>query len=761
MVEFDDIVSAIAEELKISPAEIHQRSTLLSFTEQDQALLLEYRDRFFEVSGEIATKFFNRFDENIEITAFFARGKVVPEEEIIAQLKDFIFNWVSGTMTFEFIMLFVEAGVFQQRKGVALVPTIAAYSWVLDQFISTFCSRYPVACEKQMKIVSALRRIGFLHIGLLLEAYAHADHSAIERLATHDRLTGLPNYNLLIDALNSCLTNLGRSDGVCVYFVGLNRFKGINETLGHPVGDQILKEVARRLTGLAEQHLVSRLGGDIFVLVGTGDDLPDGTADFCRRVQSVLERPVDLEGFSVDVTATIGVAIATDPAIDIDAVSLMRQAEIAMYHAKSHQLPTTVFEMEMKRYSVAQLGLDAELRRAIDNNELVLFYQPKMSLPDGAIIGVEALIRWFHPLKGFMNPGDFIPHAEQTVLIHPLTEWVLRTAVTQAAAWRRKGIDLVVSVNLAAPNLQNRKLPEYLGQLLSDTEIAPSKIMLEITESGLMADPTRALATVREFKALGVRLSIDDFGTGYSSLAYLKRLPVTEVKVDRIFVFGMSKDKRDEQIVRATVKLGHSLGLDVAAEGVEDQETLDKLKIYGCDTVQGFFFSKPLPVEELEGWIAEHSGRQSDASIQEATLHGATRPESTGESSLFEWKEEYSTGIEKIDRQHRELCAIVNRISEEASSGDAGTAFLAAIFQELVEYAKTHFDTEEDHLILSSCPDLELHIEEHRHFLEELAFLRANLGDAELPQQVFSFLKEWMTKHILKIDKQHLTPGSP
>ncbi|MDJ0766065.1 MAG: EAL domain-containing protein [Myxococcota bacterium] len=602
MEDIDTIVDEIATEMRLSSEMIDRRLAFLHLVDRDRELLKGRRGWFLQNADSILDAFFARFSASQD-----ARQVMPGKHCLVSAMKDHLLHLFSGEYGVVHARRCFRTGVVHHKLGVTEELYVGAYSWLLDALQSAVHEQPEATPAKAADIVSALIKVVLFDLGLVLETYAHASHRTIEHMAKSDLITGLPNYNVLVEDLEERLQQCCPSRQVYAFFVGLDRFKAVNETLGHPIGDEILKQVALRLRAVMPAgFLLSRLGGDIFVIAAGGDADPLATPAFTAEILNTLQAPMDLTGFSVDISATIGVAVAEEPGVD--AVSLMRQSEMAMYHAKAKQLPTTVFEIDMKRYSVAQLGIGTELRRAVDNNELILFYQPKIDVQTGQTVAVEALIRWMHPMKGFMPPNLFIPTAEQTVLIHEVTDWVLQAAISQASEWHRKGIDLAIAVNLAAPNLQNLKLPQQLETLLTSSGFDPAKLTLEITESGLMADPQRAHDVVMGLRDLGAKLSIDDFGTGYSSLAYLKTLPVDEVKIDQIFIFTMSEDENDDRIVRATIGLGHNLGLDVAAEGVENQETLDKLKRYGCDTVQGFFFSKPLPAYDLEVWLTEQHG---------------------------------------------------------------------------------------------------------------------------------------------------------
>lgn len=594
------MVAEIAGEMRLSQETIDRRLAILGITSDDIALIKAQKTWYSKNIDKIAEGFGRRFELYRSDRA--SLDEAHDGEQIKHRVRDYFNELLRGVYDMAYVRRCLTVGVTHSVLNIEQEWYVAAYSWLLDELIRSVCSHPDGLNGKPEAIVSSLTKIIMFDMGIVLETYNHANHQAIENLAKHDALTGLPNHNLLIEEIKKLLKSCSASNPVYIFFIGLNRFKAVNETLGHGVGDKILKKVADRLKGMIpEGAFLSRLGGDIFVLGAGGNACCESSDALSREIVAALHEPVALDDFSVDVSATVGLAAAEDPNLDVQ--SLMVRAETAMYHAKSRQLTCTVFEIDMRRYSVTQLGIGGEIRNAMDRDELVLFYQPKIDVQTEQIVGVEALIRWMHPTKGFMSPGLFIPVIEETVLIHPVTEWVLKHAIKKAAEWQKNGRDLIVSANLSAANLQNLQLPGQVQSLLSENDLAPSRLMLEITESGLMADPQRARVTVTELKDLGVKLSIDDFGTGYSSLSYLKTLPVDEVKVDRIFVSSMCKDQKDARIVKATIGLGHSLGLEVSAEGAEDKETLDKLKFYDCDTVQGFFISKPLPADELDEWL--------------------------------------------------------------------------------------------------------------------------------------------------------------
>ncbi|HHM05231.1 MAG TPA: EAL domain-containing protein [Gammaproteobacteria bacterium] len=417
--------------------------------------------------------------------------------------------------------------------------------------------------------------------------------------AMHDPLTGLPNRAQLYRRLS--LLAAGDSPAFTLIVMDLDRFKDINDTLGHDCGDRLLQGIGARLgNALAGDEMVARLGGDEFAVLIPG---LDHSAAFTRakEMQAVLRQPFPLSGIDIVVDASLGLAHYPDQGRD--ARVLIQRAEVAMYHAKQHHLGCVAYSAELDPYTVRRLTIMGDLQRAIEEDQLVPYYQPKVNLRYQRTEGVEVLLRWRHPVLGLLGPEDFIPLAEQSALIRPLTEWVLNAALCQCRAWREAGMGLGVAVNLSPKNLHDVCLPVKVAALLERWQVPPSALTLEITETALMADPRHALKILTQLHTMGVKLSIDDFGTGYSSLVYLKELPVSEIKIDRSFVLDMLHDDNDAVIVHSTLDLGHNLGCRVVAEGVENDATLERLRQLGCDSVQGYYFSHPLPVAQFEDWL--------------------------------------------------------------------------------------------------------------------------------------------------------------
>ncbi len=427
----------------------------------------------------------------------------------------------------------------------------------------------------------------------------------IRHLAYYDLLTDLPNRVSLHDRLQQAILD-GQREGHPVAFLllDLDRFKEINDTLGHHRGDFLLQEVGTRLRGaIWEPDIVARLGGDEFAVLLLRLAAAEHINVVVRKIIKALEAPFVIEGLPIAVEASIGSALYPDHGANAD--SLIQRADIAMYAAKQTGSGYAIYAPKLDQHSPRKLALMGELRRAIENDQLCLYYQPKVSLKTGRVIGVEALARWQHPEHGFIPPDQFIAPAERTGLIRPLTLWVFHTAQSQCMAWHQAGTALGMAINLSARNLHDPQLPDQLAELIKRCGPSPIMLELEITESTIMADPARAMDILTRLRAMGIRFAIDDFGTGYSSLSYLKKLPVDTIKIDRSFVMHMVTHQDDAVIVRSTVEMAHHLGLKVVAEGVENRETWDRLVELGCDAAQGYYMCRPIPADELTRWLSE------------------------------------------------------------------------------------------------------------------------------------------------------------
>lgn len=422
--------------------------------------------------------------------------------------------------------------------------------------------------------------------------------------ALHDDLTGLANRALLTDEIEKTLWVARRDEeAVGLLLLDLNKFKEVNDTLGHHAGDLLLKEVADRLTGAVRGgDTVARLGGDEFAVLMPDIQSPEHCSEIARRLLGALEGPADLDGVTVDISGSVGAAVF--PLHSATGIELLQHADIAMYTAKRNRLGIAVYDPEADRHNSRELGLIGELRRAIDEDELVLFHQPKIDPGTGRVAGVESLIRWQHPVRGLLMPGDFIPQAEESEIIVPLTDRVLAMALDQHRLWRADGTVLPVAVNVPTVCLLDEAFADRVGEALIMAGVAPGALTLEITETSIITDPVRASAVLTRLRELGVRLSVDDFGTGYSSMSYLQSMPLHELKIDRSFVRTVADSHGGTAIVRAVVELARALDLEVVAEGVEDETTLTLLAGMGCTYAQGYHISRPVPAADLTDWLA-------------------------------------------------------------------------------------------------------------------------------------------------------------
>jgi diguanylate cyclase (GGDEF)-like protein len=446
--------------------------------------------------------------------------------------------------------------------------------------------------------------------------------------ATHDALTGLPNRALLHDRARVALVrNRQRQTLAAVMYIDLDRFKEINDILGHTTGDRLLQQVATRLVDqIRPDDTCARVGGDEFVVLSVGHADERSIVDVAHRVRTALIEPFAVDGVDLDVEASVGLAWAPAHGDDVDV--LLRRADVAMYAAKSRREGVVVYQEADDRLTPVHLTVLGDLRRALESQvQLVTHFQPIVELndryPDGRLAAVEALVRWQHPLRGIVLPNDFIPAAEETSMIHQVTDRVLGLALGSLREWSARGLEIELAVNISARTLLDVSFSQRLARLLDRSGTVASTLRLEITESTLLNDPALALVTMHRLRDLGVRLSIDDFGTGYSSMSYLKTLPVDEVKIDRSFVVDMVRSPRDAAVVHSVVNLAHSLGLRVVAEGVEDQPVLEALAGSGCDMAQGFHIGRPMTDHQLFAWAQHRRG----------PLSGTVTPDADGVAS--------------------------------------------------------------------------------------------------------------------------------
>lgn len=434
----------------------------------------------------------------------------------------------------------------------------------------------------------------------------------MQYLANHDALTSLPNRSLLYRTIDESLLTRKSGQKLALLLIDLDRFKEINDTLGHLAGDKVLKQIGPRLeTELGEiPGMVARLGGDEFAIFLPNIRNAPQAAVMGHRFLDAIGQVFDIEGYHTEISASIGVAICPDQAENTS--ELLRYADVAMYNAKTSLKGVEIYDPKLDPNSEKRLELVGALGRAIRENQFKLAFQPKLGLQDYKLEGFEALLRWDHPEMGFIPPNEFVPLAESSNLIHSMTIWVLENTIKQCAKWQKAGHKVSIAMNLSPRNLMDERIVDELAKLLRIHGVSGEMLEMEITESMLMSDPTRARLALEQINALGVRLSIDDFGTGYSSLAYLKRLPVQMLKIDGSFIQGMQDDEQDRIIVNSTIQLAHNLGLKVVAECVECEEVFASLKSLGCDYAQGYYISKPMASEEAEEWMRNLESADGD-----------------------------------------------------------------------------------------------------------------------------------------------------
>lgn len=425
----------------------------------------------------------------------------------------------------------------------------------------------------------------------------------MEFLATHDALTSLPNRVMLYRQMEKALQVRQDHQRFALLLIDLDRFKEINDTLGHLAGDKVLKQLGPRFESELGKvpGVVARLGGDEFAVFLSNIRNAQQAVVMAHRFLDTICHVFELDGFRTEISASIGVVIAPDQAQDV--TTLMRYADIAMYHAKTRLKGVSVYDPEFDSHSPFRLEVIGALGRAIRENQLCLHFQPKVCLRTNRVYGFESLLRWQHPELGFVPSSEFIPIAEMSSVIYPLTAWVLEETVKQCSIWVKQGYSISIAMNLSVRNLLDDRIVGDLRRLLEEYNLPGEHLEMEITESMIMSDPKRAEHALRRISALGVKLSVDDFGTGYSSLAYLKRLPVQCLKIDCAFIRGMMDDEQDEIIVNSTIQLAHNLGLTVVAEGVENDATYGHLKSLGCDCAQGFFVAHPMDKSATERWL--------------------------------------------------------------------------------------------------------------------------------------------------------------
>ena len=573
---------------------VHVRGVLLDVTERKRAeeQVSQYVDLVERI--QLALFVFIADGDELLLTA------INPEASLITGMQP---DAASGR-TVEDVLPILEADLLRESL---LDTVVTGEGFVIDEFRLT-----PTGSGGRVYTAHAFPLPGN-GVGLSLQDVTERTMAAevLRRQALHDGLTGLPNRTLLNDRLRQALQHSQTTEEpVALLLMDLDQFKEVNDALGHDHGDRLLIEMSRRLQRvLRDIDTIARLGGDEFAVLLTINADERGALAVAARVRESLEEPFQLGGISVQTSASIGVALY--PGHANDAETLAQRADVAMYTAKRAGGGIALYSPEHDQSSVRRLALLGELRSAIEEDQLLLHYQPTLDLRTGYVRTAEALVRWQHPEHGLMPPAEFIELAEVSGTIQVLTRWVITTAVRQMVEWQRRGVDLAVAVNLSVRNLYEPELVPWLAGVLAQFGVDAKALEFEITESELMDDPLLAMEVLGRLKSLGVATSIDDFGTGYSSLSYLKHLPIDQLKIDRSFVGNMVHDESDLTIVRSTIDLSHNLGLVVVAEGVEDLATLQLLAELGCDRAQGYALSRPVAAPDFEQWWHDEDQRQT------------------------------------------------------------------------------------------------------------------------------------------------------
>jgi len=505
--------------------------------------------------------------------------------------------WTSGVTCVAFAIwqphrpFEIESG---RSQAILVVPMLATLSAVTVLVISAF-GQLPAAVVAlatfTLLLAAARTFVSFRHVQRLSDA---------RRQAVTDELTGLGNRRFLFEHGAERLGSVDPADRLALILIDLDNFKEINDTFGHHAGDELLRETARRLAArMVDPDLLVRLGSDEFaLLIALG---PAEGREVAARILDRLMQPLVIDGARVRITASAGVAEHDDASVSI--ADLLRRADVAMYAAKDAHSRVELFRPRLDEANRTRLETIQDLDGALVHRQFVLHYQPKIDVETGAIFGAEALVRWAHPTRGLLYPDAFLPVVEQSGLMNAVTRLVLESAVMQLAGWREAGLDISVAVNLSASDLLDESLAERIEGLLAEHGVPATALELEITESVIMIDPKRAREVLEALRALGLRIAVDDYGTGYCALAYLRDLPVDELKIDRSFIATVTTDRRSAAIVRSTIELAHALGLKVVAEGIEHEQALDALAAFGCDYAQGYHFSRPVAAEDFTAWI--------------------------------------------------------------------------------------------------------------------------------------------------------------
>ncbi len=553
----------------------------------------------------------------------------------------------------------------------------------------------------------------------------------IQFLAHYDSLTKLPNRRLFDDRIQQALAAAKRKNKqAALLFLDLDRFKSINDSLGHLSGDQLLQSVADKLIAcVRETDTVCRQGGDEFLILLPEINKPEDAAHIAAKITSAMSEAHIVEGHRLVVTFSIGISMY--PEDGSDSQTLIKNADAALYYAKEKGRNNfQFFTMDMNAEAAERLTLEGGLRLAMQRGEFTLHYQPQIDTHSGKIIGMEALMRWQHPDKGWIPPAKFIPIAEECGLINQIGEWVLKTACAQNKKWQDEGLLKVpVAVNLSALQFHQKDIKGTIAQVLRESGLEPRYLEIEITESASMKEVEITISTLNELKQMGVLISIDDFGTGFSSLNHLKRFPIDKLKIDQSFVRDITANADDAAIVKAIIAMGHSLRLKVIAEGVELAEQFAFLRGHECNEIQGYYFSRPLAIEDF----GKFAKSRSDSMLPAAGRAGVP-----------------SVGVTEIDAQHQELLGMLNRM-DEALQNNAPAEIFVRMLDELIEHTQFHFTTEERLMSQSNYPNAGVHRKEHQLLLEEIGYLKDKLG-MKVELMVLQSIKDWLFSHIQNSD---------
>jgi diguanylate cyclase (GGDEF)-like protein len=593
------VPSDIASEMGITAEEVALRKEFLEFSEADSNLLRGIHEHI--ASLHIDESFADLFYHHL--LSFPELRKLIPDDATLDKLKavqsQYFRRLTAGEYDEDYVLDRLRVGCIHQRIGLEPRWYTGAYRKYLSFLLSILHEIAGGDGQKLLAYYDALLKVVFFDMELALDTYFHSDRQALRHMANHDALTGLPNRYLLNDRIEQAIHQAHRDGNkVAILFIDLDRFKNINDSLGHPVGDKVISEVSARFTAsLREGDTIARIGGDEFVVVLTSIERDEQVTSAAVRLLGSIELPVQANATELFITASMG--IATYPVDGKNQDELLKNADTAMYLAKREGGNTFRFyRREMNLLSVTRLNLDARLRQALKKHEFMLHYQPQVDTESGQIVGVEALLRW-EPNGVPVLPADFVSLIEETGLIVPVGEWVLDAACRQAVAWHDAGIAPIrVAVNISARQFLGQDVVELVSRTLAKTGCKPSWLELEITESAVMKTPEESAAKLRRLAEMGVTISIDDFGTGYSSLAYLKQFPAHALKIDRSFIQNIGSDLGDSAIVQAVIALAHGLNIKVVGEGVEHEGQLALLRDFGCDLLQGYYFSRPLPAHE-------------------------------------------------------------------------------------------------------------------------------------------------------------------